>query len=104
MGLPFGGKGESGMGRYHGKWSFQTFSYDRAVLHRGYDPLGNKTSMETRYPPYNNFKYKFLSNVLRWFDYLYMDIFKYVPHFATFILGAVVMFSIMYFKPYEKLF
>ena len=30
--LPFGGIGESGMGRYHGKESFYTFSHARAVL------------------------------------------------------------------------
>lgn len=30
--LPFGGIGESGMGRYHGKDSFYTFSHARAVL------------------------------------------------------------------------
>ncbi len=30
--LPFGGVGGSGMGRYHGKHSFETFSHPRAVL------------------------------------------------------------------------
>lgn len=30
--LPFGGVGASGMGRYHGKYSFETFSHKRAVL------------------------------------------------------------------------
>jgi aldehyde dehydrogenase (NAD+) len=34
-GLPFGGVGESGMGRYHGKFSFDTFSHDKSVLKRG---------------------------------------------------------------------
>ena len=31
-GLPFGGVGESGMGAYHGKHSFDTFSHKKAVL------------------------------------------------------------------------
>lgn len=31
--LPFGGVGTSGMGRYHGKFGFDTFSHDKAVLH-----------------------------------------------------------------------
>jgi aldehyde dehydrogenase (NAD+) len=35
--LPFGGVGESGMGRYHGKYSIDTFSHLKAVLDR---PLG----------------------------------------------------------------
>ncbi|MDC7220599.1 MAG: aldehyde dehydrogenase [Spirochaetales bacterium] len=30
--LPFGGIGQSGMGSYHGKKSFQTFSHERALL------------------------------------------------------------------------
>jgi aldehyde dehydrogenase (NAD+) len=30
--LPFGGVGESGMGRYHGKYSIDTFSHVKAVL------------------------------------------------------------------------
>ncbi|MFI9235308.1 aldehyde dehydrogenase family protein [Streptomyces sp. NPDC053079] len=30
--LPFGGVGESGMGRYHGRYSIETFSHRKAVL------------------------------------------------------------------------
>lgn len=30
--LPFGGVGNSGMGKYHGKYSFRTFSNERAIL------------------------------------------------------------------------
>ncbi len=30
--LPFGGRGMSGMGTYHGKYSFDTFSHRRAIL------------------------------------------------------------------------
>lgn len=32
--LPFGGRGHSGTGRYHGKFSFETFSHRKAVLKR----------------------------------------------------------------------
>lgn len=32
--LGFGGVGESGMGRYHGAYSFQTFSYEKSILRR----------------------------------------------------------------------
>jgi len=44
--LPFGGVGDSGMGRYHGKASFDCFSYPRTILRRRtwVDPCG-------RYPP-----------------------------------------------------
>jgi aldehyde dehydrogenase (NAD+) len=30
--LPFGGRGNSGIGRYHGKYSFETFSHRKSVL------------------------------------------------------------------------
>ena len=48
--LPFGGVGESGMGAYHGKLSFDIFSHKKAVMKR-------KQALEAlnkmRYPPYN---------------------------------------------------
>ena len=47
--LPFGGVGKSGMGRYHGKYSFQTFSYKRSILDKA-----NWLDMPVRYPPYNS--------------------------------------------------
>lgn len=37
--LPFGGVGNSGMGRYHGKASFDTFSYSRAIITKGFFEL-----------------------------------------------------------------
>jgi aldehyde dehydrogenase (NAD+) len=48
-GLPFGGVGDSGMGAYHGKHSFDTFSHKKAVLYQDL-ATGNSTST---YPPYN---------------------------------------------------
>jgi len=36
--LPFGGVGQSGLGRYHGKYSFETFSHAKSVL-RSYNLL-----------------------------------------------------------------
>ena len=34
MTLPFGGVGNSGMGAYHGKLTFDTFSHNRACLEK----------------------------------------------------------------------
>ncbi|XP_058161069.1 aldehyde dehydrogenase family 3 member B1 isoform X1 [Dasypus novemcinctus] len=48
--LPFGGVGASGMGRYHGKFSFDTFSHHRACLLR---PPGMEKVYALRYPPYS---------------------------------------------------
>ena len=38
--LPFGGVGESGLGRYHGKAGFERFTHSRSVLRRStrFDP------------------------------------------------------------------
>ncbi|XP_062143551.1 aldehyde dehydrogenase family 3 member F1-like [Alnus glutinosa] len=65
-GLPFGGVGQSGFGRYHGKYSFDTFSHEKAVLHRSFFP-----ELEARYPPWNEFKLKFIRSAYS-FDYLGM--------------------------------
>uniref|UniRef100_A0A8C5XRH5 Aldehyde dehydrogenase 3 family member B1 n=1 Tax=Microcebus murinus TaxID=30608 RepID=A0A8C5XRH5_MICMU len=48
--LPFGGVGASGMGRYHGKFSFDTFSHHRACLLRS--PRMEKVN-DLRYPPHS---------------------------------------------------
>ena len=57
--LPFGGTGTSGMGRYHGRFSFETFSYKRAVM-----KTSNFIDIPVRYPPYNN-KAKIVSFLMR---------------------------------------
>ncbi|TSK87486.1 Aldehyde dehydrogenase family 3 member B1 [Bagarius yarrelli] len=48
-GLPFGGVGASGMGSYHGRWGFETFSHRRACMLRGW---GLERIGALRYPPY----------------------------------------------------
>lgn len=53
--LPFGGVGESGMGAYHGKHGFDTFSHKRAVYTRT-----TKLDPALMYPPYTAKKLKFL--------------------------------------------
>lgn len=47
--LPFGGNGESGFGKYHGKYSFYTFSISKSVLDKKYFP-----EILLRYPPKGN--------------------------------------------------
>jgi len=46
--LPFGGVGKSGMGSYHGKRSFESFSHIKSVLVKT-----NYLDAPQRYPPYN---------------------------------------------------
>ncbi|WP_165749892.1 aldehyde dehydrogenase [Cellulophaga sp. Z1A5H] len=45
--LPFGGVGASGIGAYHGKTSFDTFSHSKAILKKG-----TWLDIPLRYPPY----------------------------------------------------
>lgn len=45
--LPFGGVGDSGVGAYHGKHTFETFSHLKPVL---YSPTLSDPGF--RYPPY----------------------------------------------------
>lgn len=53
--LPFGGVGESGMGAYHGKFGFDTFSHRRAVHTRS-----TKIDPGMLYPPYTATKEKLI--------------------------------------------
>lgn len=55
--LPFGGVGNSGMGSYHGKASFETFTHFKSIVDKGglMDP-------SVRYRPYTEMKKK----LLRW--------------------------------------
>jgi aldehyde dehydrogenase (NAD+) len=58
--LPFGGVGPSGMGRYHGRKSFETFSNMKSVMEKS-----NLVDIPVRYPPYTAFKEKMLRLLLR---------------------------------------
>ncbi|KAJ8254225.1 hypothetical protein COCON_G00208370 [Conger conger] len=51
QGLPFGGVGTSGMGSYHGRWGFETFSHRRGCMMRSWllEPIN-----VLRYPPYQD--------------------------------------------------
>ncbi|WOL11841.1 aldehyde dehydrogenase family 3 member H1-like [Canna indica] len=57
--LPFGGVGESGIGAYHGKFSFDTFSHKKAILSRSF---GGEA--RARYPPYTPQKQKILRGLI----------------------------------------
>ncbi|WP_291120399.1 aldehyde dehydrogenase [Flavobacterium sp. UBA6135] len=58
--LPFGGVGNSGIGAYHGKLGFDTFSHKKTIVKRpnwGDNPI--------RYAPYNK-KSNFIKKVISW--------------------------------------
>jgi aldehyde dehydrogenase (NAD+) len=59
--LPFGGVGHSGIGAYHGKRTFDTFSHKKAVVKKG-----NWLDLPLRYAPYKG-KTKLIKFFLKYF-------------------------------------
>jgi len=57
--LPFGGVGASGMGRYHGRWGFETLSHRKAVLLKPFKP-----DPRFFYPPYTDRTIKLMHRML----------------------------------------
>ncbi|MSP85538.1 MAG: aldehyde dehydrogenase [Flavobacteriaceae bacterium] len=58
--LPFGGVGHSGIGAYHGRLSFDTFSHKKAIVKKA-----NWLDLPMRYAPYND-KLKTIKKLLKW--------------------------------------
>lgn len=52
LNLPFGGVGHSGVGAYHGKYSYDSFSHSRAVL-----VSSARWDIKIKYPPYRAFSW-----------------------------------------------
>jgi len=55
--LPFGGVGASGMGNYHGKAGFDTFSHQKSILEKSF-----WFELNVKYSPYTDTK----RNILKW--------------------------------------
>lgn len=58
--LPFGGIGTSGMGNYHGQYSFNTFSHQRSILKKT-----TKLKLNLIHPPFNKQKLKKVKMALK---------------------------------------
>ena len=58
--LPFGGVGHSGIGAYHGRLSFDTFSHKKAIVKKA-----NWLDLPMRYAPYKD-KLKSIQKLLKW--------------------------------------
>lgn len=57
--MPFGGVGNSGMGSYHGKETFDTFSHKKSILKKS-----NIIDIPLRYPPFKK-RLKLLKKIMR---------------------------------------
>jgi len=60
-GLPFGGVGTSGLGNYHGYYSFLAFTFERPLVNF---PSWADMLLTSRYPPYTPLKFKLLQALL----------------------------------------
>lgn len=77
---PFGGIGNSGIGNYHGKYSFDSFTYQKSILKRY-----KYGEIHLRFPPYTITKYDQLSLFSKYITKRS----KY--RFLFFILGIVIL-------------
>lgn len=58
--LPFGGVGASGMGAYHGKFSFETFSHKKSCLKKR-----THSNSSAAYPPYTTKRLEFFRRITK---------------------------------------
>ncbi|MEA2344908.1 MAG: aldehyde dehydrogenase [Thermoanaerobaculia bacterium] len=63
LNLPFGGVGESGVGKAHGQFGFEAFSNARGV----FEQPTRFSAIQLLYPPYTKFKKKLIDLTLRYF-------------------------------------
>jgi aldehyde dehydrogenase (NAD+) len=63
LNLPFGGVGESGVGKAHGKFGFEAFSNARGV----FEQPTRFSAMQLLYPPYTKFKKKLIDLTIKYF-------------------------------------
>lgn len=106
-GLPFGGVQDSGIGTYHGRYSFDCFSHQKSILSRNFSWITEKGS-GVRYPPFNNtdLKLKIISTALKNYTKFDLPSCKIgLSHVLVFALGmlTVVLFS-MIFVEYQTAF
>jgi len=63
LNLPFGGVGESGVGKAHGIFGFEAFSNARGV----FEQPTRFSAIQLLYPPYTNFKKKLIDLTIKYF-------------------------------------
>lgn len=95
--IPFGGVGQSGIGSYHGKRSFDTFVHEKGALIKDLAKIGELAS-SSRYPPFSDAKIQFISTMTR----KYPISFKYVTHVVSLVVGIGFAVGINYFLNHYK--
>lgn len=95
--MPFGGVGASGLGRYHGKSTFDTFSNKKSVLQKDLGLIGEMLS-SVRYPPFNEKKLKLLKKAVAYRGTL-LSRGLIFSHGSIFIVGIVLAVLYKHFFP-----
>ena len=99
--LPFGGVGASGMGGYHGKHTFDTFSHMKSVLARDFSSLGEYLG-ETRYPPYQPWKVRRMTLLLK--NRKIPSCLSKISYVLFFALGLATPMAIKFLSPFMENF
>ncbi|RVE47726.1 hypothetical protein evm_007615 [Chilo suppressalis] len=89
--LPFGGVGNSGLGAYHGKATFDTFTHKKSCLIKNFSPIGEKLA-SGRYPPYSEGKLTYITTLMK---PMHGPSLKFLPYLITFALGAGLSYGLM---------
>ncbi|KAL6426219.1 hypothetical protein ACFW04_009038 [Cataglyphis niger] len=84
--LPFGGVGNSGMGAYHGKYTYDTFTHKKGCLIRNYNKIAEMLA-KNRFPPYSDKKLMLLRHLLE--KRSGIPGIKYLPYILMFGLGVL---------------
>ncbi|XP_060805416.1 aldehyde dehydrogenase family 3 member B2 [Amyelois transitella] len=96
--LPFGGVGNSGIGAYHGKASFDTFTHKKSCLKRNFAAIGEKLA-SGRYPPYTEGNLKMITALMR---KRHGPSLKFLPYLLAFALGAGLSYGIFAWNKVKK--
>ncbi|KAJ8923182.1 hypothetical protein NQ315_001736 [Exocentrus adspersus] len=89
--IPFGGVGNSGIGAYHGKFSFDTFSHRKGTVIKKLDKVGEYMN-SSRYPPYTKTNLQmisFLTKKRKW------PSFPFLKQVVSFFVGVMAMYIFM---------
>lgn len=89
--IPFGGVGSSGMGRYHGKFTFDTFSHQKGTIIRSMNKFC-ENMQAIRYPPYTKENMKI---IIKASSKTRLPRFKHMSSVFVFILGIIFTLIVM---------
>lgn len=89
--IPYGGLRDSGIGYYHGEYSFECFSHKKSIGVRDFHDYSEQLGLP-RYPPYTLYAIKFakfLGRRRKGID------FWWLPYFGLYVLGIVVVYLLL---------